>query len=239
MILSMLFSGGSPFEILLTLLLMLPAMMLALSLHETAHGYVAWKCGDSTAYNLGRLTLNPLKHLDPFGFICLLIFGYGWANPVPINTRNFRNPKRGMALSALAGPVSNLLLGLLCAVIAGVFLGYYSYVTAPFSESTYWNEVLRLFTIALLYSAQINFLYMAFNMIPVPPFDGSRVMLAFLPTNIYFKIMRYERQIMFGVLISLLLLSRLGISPFGWIAEKLTNLITYPIAETVLKGLIA
>ncbi|MBR7098069.1 MAG: hypothetical protein IKC59_01510, partial [Clostridia bacterium] len=99
--------------------------------------------------------------------------------------------------------------------------------------------VLRLFTIALLYSAQINFLYMAFNMIPVPPFDGSRVMLAFLPTNIYFKIMRYDRQIMFGVLIALLLLSRFGFSPFGWIAEKLTDLVTYPIAEAVLKGLIA
>ena len=239
MILSLLSSGGNFLDILLTLLLMLPAMMLALSLHESAHGYVAWKCGDSTAYNLGRLTLNPLKHLDPMGFLSLLIFGYGWANPVPINTRNFRNPKRGMALSALAGPVSNLLLGVVCAVIAGVCLGYYSYVANPFAEQTYWNEVLRLFTIAFLYSAQINFIYMVFNMIPVPPFDGSRVMLAFLPTNIYFKIMRYERHIMYGVLIALFLLSYLGFSPFGWIAGELTDLISYPIAEAVLKGLAA
>lgn len=237
MFLSLLFSGNSPFEILLTLLLMLPPMMLALSLHETAHGYVAWKCGDSTAYNLGRLTLNPLKHLDPVGFICLLVFGYGWANPVPINTRNFRNPKRGMALSALAGPVSNLLLGLLCAVIAGFSWGFFSYFY--YSDlPQYWKLVLNLFATAFSYSAQINFLYMAFNMIPVPPFDGSRVMLAFLPTNVYFKIMRYERQIMFGVLIALLILSRLGISPFGWIAGELTDLITYPIAEAVFNGLL-
>ena len=107
MLFSILFSKGDFLSIFVSLLLSLPIMMLALAIHETAHGYVAWKCGDNTAYNLGRLTLNPLKHLDPVGFLCLLIFGFGWAKPVPINTRNFRNPKRGMALSALAGPAAN------------------------------------------------------------------------------------------------------------------------------------
>ena len=102
MLLSLLLSGGDFLSILAILLLTLPIMMLALSVHETAHGFVAWRCGDNTAYNLGRLTLNPIRHLDPAGFVCLLIFGFGWAKPVPINTRNFRNPKRGMALSALA-----------------------------------------------------------------------------------------------------------------------------------------
>ena len=237
MILSMLLNGGNLFEILLTLLLMLPPMMLALSLHESAHGYVAYKCGDNTAYNLGRLTLNPLKHLDPLGFICLLVFGYGWANPVPINTRYFRNPKRGMALSALAGPVSNLLLGTLCAVVAGVLWGCWSYLAYFSTAPEYWIRVLYLLYQAVLYSALINFVYMTFNMIPVPPFDGSRVLLAFLPTNIYFKIMNYERQIMFGVLIALMLLSRLGFSPFSWVAESLTDLISYPIAKAVFSGL--
>lgn len=237
MILSMLLSGDNLFEILLTLLLMLPPMMLALSLHESAHGYVAYKCGDNTAYNLGRLTLNPLKHLDPLGFICLLVFGYGWANPVPINTRYFRNPKRGMALSALAGPVSNLLLGVICAVVAGVLWGYWSYLAYFSTAPAYWIRVLYLLYQAVLYSALINFVYMTFNMIPVPPFDGSRVLLAFLPTNIYFKIMNYERQIMFGVLIALMLLSRLGFSPFSWVAETLTDLISYPIAKAVFSGL--
>lgn len=236
MIFSLLSSSRDPIELLIVLLLTVPAMMLALSLHETAHGYVAWKCGDPTAYNLGRLTLNPLKHLDPMGLVFLLIFGYGWANPVPINTRNFRDPKKGMALSALAGPASNLLLGLFCAVVAGVVWGCASYVTWT-DFPAFGKTALSLLTSALLYSAEINFLYMAFNMIPVPPFDGSRILLAFLPTNIYFKIMRYERQIMFGVLIALLVLSRLGVSPFGWIASKLTDLISYPIAKAVCTGL--
>lgn len=237
MILSMLLQGGDLFQILLTLLFMLPPMMLALSLHESAHGYVAWKCGDNTAYNLGRLTLNPLKHLDPVGFICLLVFGYGWANPVPINTRYFKNPKRGMALSALAGPVANLLLGTLCAVVAGVLWGCYSYTVYFTTVPAYWTLVLGLLEEALYFSAMINFVYMTFNMIPVPPFDGSRVLLAFLPTNVYFKIMRYERQIMFGMLIALLALSYLGFSPFSWVATKLTNLIATPIAEAVFFGL--
>ncbi len=238
MILSMLLNGGNLFDVLLTLLFMLPPMMLALSLHETAHGFVAWKCGDNTAYNLGRLTLNPMKHLDPMGFICLLIFGYGWANPVPINTRNFRNPKRGMALSALAGPLSNLLLGALCALLAGVFGGYFSFLLVSTNISEYWATVMSLLFTALRYSAVINFIYMVFNMIPVPPFDGSRIMLAFLPTNIYFKIMRYERQIMFGVLIALLVFSRLGFSPFSWIAYNLADVIIDPIMGGVFNGLI-
>lgn len=237
MILSMLLGGGSLFDVLLTLLFMLPPMMLALSLHEAAHGYVAWKCGDNTAYNLGRLTLNPVKHLDPIGFICLLVFGYGWANPVPINTRNFRNPKRGMALSALAGPLSNLLLGAVCALLAGVLGGSFSFILTTSNVPEYWETVMVLLYTALRYSAVVNFVYMVFNMIPVPPFDGSRVMLAFLPANTYFKIMRYERQIMFGVLISLLVLSRLGFSPFSWIAYELTDLITKPVMNGVFKGL--
>ena len=92
------------------LLLRIPIILIALTVHECAHGWVAYRCGDPTAKNLGRLSLNPLKHLDPFGTICLFLVGFGWARPVPINTRNFRNPKRGMALSALAGPVSNICL---------------------------------------------------------------------------------------------------------------------------------
>ena len=96
-------------------LLSLPVVLLALSVHETAHGYVAYKLGDPTAYSLGRLTVNPLKHIDPIGLLCMVVFRIGWAKPVPINTRYFKKPKRDMALSAAAGPVSNLLLALLFA----------------------------------------------------------------------------------------------------------------------------
>ncbi len=247
MILSLFTSGADITEILLTLLLMLPGMMLALSIHETAHGYVAWKCGDNTAYNLGRLTLNPLKHLDPIGFVSLLIFGYGWAKPVPINTRNFRNPKKGMALSALAGPLSNLLIGVLFAALLGVCWGFTSYYAVPvdrYGETVaaalgypilpeLFRNALSLLTQALFYTAQINFLYMAFNMIPVPPFDGSRVLFYFLPPKAYFGIMRYERQILLGVLIVMMLLSNFGLSPFGWIASKLTEIVYLPISNAI------
>ena len=102
---------------IISLLLSLPIVLLSLSVHETAHGYAAMKLGDPTARNLGRLTLNPAKHIDPIGFICMVLFGFGWAKPVPINTRYFKNPKRDMALTGLAGPVSNLLLALLFAIL--------------------------------------------------------------------------------------------------------------------------
>ena len=238
MLLSLLLSGGDFLSILATLLLTLPIMMLALSVHETAHGFVAWRCGDNTAYNLGRLTLNPIRHLDPAGFVCLLIFGFGWAKPVPIDTRNFRNPKRGMALSALAGPVANLLLGLVCTLLYGVCWGAVSYFSYTQGVSDFLYTLLSLLTEALWYGAYINFVYMVFNMIPIPPFDGSRVALAFLPAKTYFGLMRYERQIMFGILIALLFCSYFfNFSPFGWVADRLTDLIAHPIANGVLRAL--
>lgn len=223
-------SGGSIQDIIISLLLTIPVVMLALSVHETAHGYVAYKCGDRTAYNLGRLTLNPAKHLDLVGTICMIIFGFGWAKPVPINTRNFRNPKRGMALSAAAGPVSNILLGLISAVFCGFSLALLNFLY--FSSTTeFWFNCANWLYILTLFSAQINFTFAFFNLIPVPPFDGSRLALAFLPAKTYFGIMKYERQIMFGILIAMLLLSRFGFSPFGWLADTLTDLISVPVAN--------
>ncbi|MBE6554328.1 MAG: site-2 protease family protein [Ruminococcaceae bacterium] len=221
MLLSLL-SGGDPRRIIVSILLTLPVILFALAFHETAHGYIAYKCGDRTAYNLGRLTLNPIRHMDPIGCLSMLFFGFGWAKPIPINTRNFRNPKRGMALSALAGPMANLIVGVFSAVAAGFFYVLYIRLTvsvkiAMLVTFVYWT--FQLFFI----SAEINLLFMAFNLIPFPPFDGSRIALIFLPTQTYFKIMRYERQIMFGVLIAVMVLSRFGYSPFSWIAETMTN----------------
>ena len=227
-------SGGNIADIIVSLVFSMPIIMLALSLHETAHGYVAYKCGDNTAYNLGRLTLNPLKHIDPIGFLCMFILGFGWAKPVPINTRNFRNPKRGMALSALAGPAANAILGLISAVLFGFFSAlqiYLAYNGATQFVFTCLGYTCDLFCLSALY----NFLFMAFNLIPIPPFDGSRVALAFLPPKTYFGLMKYERQIMIGLLIALMLLSRLGFSPFSWIANKLTMTIANPVFELSAK----
>ena len=224
-----LLSSGNLKDSIAVLLLSLPVILIALVFHEVAHGYVAWKCGDSTAYNLGRLTLNPKNHLDPLGFFCMLIFGFGWAKPVPINTRNFRNPKRGMALSALAGPAANLILGIISALLFGFFNALYSYLYYKLGVDAFWFKLVNWSTLLFMLGAYYNFFLMVFNLIPVPPFDGSRIALTFLPTNLYFRMMRYERQIMFGILIVILILSHLGFSPFGWLADKITELISLPI----------
>lgn len=220
-------SGGDIRSIIISLVFSMPIILLALSMHETAHGYVAYKCGDNTAYNLGRLTLNPFKHVDPIGFFCMLLLGFGWAKPVPINTRNFRNPKRGMALSALAGPLANAIMGLISAILLGFVTALYYYLMIS-GASDFVLTCISYTSVLFELSALYNFLFMAFNLIPIPPFDGSRIALAFLPPKTYFGIMKYERQIMVGLLVALMILSRLGFSPFSWIAYKLTDLLVNP-----------
>ena len=229
MLLSLL-SGNNPREILTSLLLSLPVIILALSAHEAAHGYVAYKMGDRTAYNLGRVTLNPIKHLDLMGTIWMLAFGYGWAKPVPINARNFRNPKYGMAFTAIAGPAVNLLLGVFGAACYAVtsFFTAINIGTVAENEPLY-NLVVILINFFYLFG-MMNLIVMVFNLIPVPPFDGSRFFGMFLPTRVYFGIMKYERFILIGVLVLTFFCSRFfGFSPASWLAEKLFGLITKPI----------
>lgn len=229
MLLSMLTGGGSPRDILVSLLLSLPVIFLALSIHETAHGYVAWKCGDPTAHNLGRLTLNPIKHLDPMGTLCMLLVGFGWAKPVPINSRYFRKPKRDMVLTALAGPVANLLLGLIFTVLLGVLFALL--FALPRTDTVGWTMTYWGYQLCYI-GSYLNFFLMAFNLLPIPPFDGSRFALAFLPTKYYFGLMKYERQIMLGTLLALLVLSNMfNFSPFGWVADRLVDLVAMPIAD--------
>ena len=186
---------------IISLLLSLPIVLLALSVHETAHGYVAYKLGDPTAKNLGRLTLNPIKHIDPFGFICMLLCGYGWARPVPVNTRFFKNPKRDMALTGLAGPVSNLILALIFALLVKLELVVFDLF--PPTTSLIMNVYVILYTFLVL-GIDLNITLAVFNLIPFPPFDGSRIFLVFLPTNLYFKIMRYEQSIYIALMLALI-----------------------------------
>lgn len=197
-----LLGDGNIQSYIVQILLSLPIILLALSVHETAHGYVAYKLGDPTAHSLGRLTLNPVKHLDPFGFLSMILFGFGWAKPVPINTRYFKKPKRDMALTGVAGPISNLLLALAFALAMKLFYLLVRPVSFP-------NETLLLMAVYfqsfLYYGIYMNVSLAIFNLLPIPPMDGSRLLFAVLPSNLYFKIMRYEQYIYIAVLVLLAL----------------------------------
>lgn len=202
--LSYIFSNGTG-EIssyLISLLLSLPIALFSLSFHEFSHGFVADKLGDPTAKNMGRLTLNPLKHLDPIGTICMVLGGFGWAKPVPVNARNFKNPRTGMAITGIAGPVSNFLLATIFVFIHEVLYAILKNIAFT-SQMTFLiaSITLQFFSLA----AYLNVALAIFNLIPIPPFDGSRFIYMVLPQKIYFGLMKYERYIMFALLILLLL----------------------------------
>ncbi len=190
-------SGGDIKSFIIQLLLTLPIIILSLTVHECAHGYIAKKLGDPTAENLGRLTLNPLKHLDPFGVLFMLLFGFGWARPVPVNARNFKKPRRDMALTAVAGPVSNLLLATIFAILyETAYTVVKKTAEAGGGTGTLGMTVMLFFSLGL----QLNVFLAVYNMLPVPPFDGSRFFYVFLPVKWYFKVMKYERYIMLGLM---------------------------------------
>jgi len=224
-----LLNGGDFRQWLIQLLLTLPIIVLALTVHECAHGYIAKKLGDHTAENLGRLTLNPLKHLDPFGFGCMLLFGFGWAKPVPINTRNFKNPRRDMALAAIAGPLSNLLQAVVYALLYEISALIFNKALPAGTE----NAASLQFTILMFFylGSYFNVMLTVFNLLPIPPFDGSRFFYVFLPTKLYFKVMQYERYIMFGIL-GILLIENWVLGGNGLLLGGLSTL-----SDLLLKGI--
>ena len=167
----------------------------AIPVHEAAHAYVADKLGDPTAKYMGRLTLNPMAHFDLVGSVAMLVFGIGWAKPVPINPLKFRDQKKGMAISAAAGPASNVIVAAISLAIAKI-IWYASYVTGV-------NTVISTLYTIFRSMCFINISLAIFNLIPIPPFDGSRIFNYFLPDKFYFKIMEYEQYIMIGLLVVL------------------------------------
>lgn len=173
------------------------AVFLCLTVHETCHGLAALVLGDPTAKAMHRLSLNPLRHIDWLGLLMMFAAGFGWAKPVPVDPRYFKNPKRGMALTALAGPAANFLLALAAMGISKVI-----YLYVPYAS---WSET--AFSFCLYTLAPLSVGLGLFNLIPIPPLDGSKVLAAFLPDETYVRLMHYER---YGILV-LLLLSFAGV----------------------------
>ncbi len=199
------------------------SFIIATPFHECAHGYMAKWLGDTTAEEQGRLTMNPIAHLDPIGTVALFFFGVGWAKPVPVNPRRARkvSMKAAMAITSAAGPISNFILALIFIFIMKIII-----VLSPGSVLALGYHVSNLtigyLVIALNMIAVINLRIGVFNLVmPIPPFDGSRIFLMFLPTQDYFKIMRYERYIKIIVLV--LLFSNILNIPFDKISSLLYN----------------
>lgn len=176
------------------ILLLIPLRLLALVVHEYSHGYISTKLGDPTPRIRGRLTLNPLVHLDLYGTILMLLTGFGWAKPVEVNPMYYKDRKKGMALVAFAGPLSNFILAVVSLVIYAVIFAISFYVEMP-------PMIMQIVSTACSYSAQINLCFMVFNLIPIPPLDGSRILGMFLGNKAYYTLMQYERYSMILIIV--------------------------------------
>lgn len=187
-----------------------------LPVHEFAHAFVATKLGDDTPRLSGRLNLNPMSHIDPLGAVMILLVGFGYAKPVPVNPRNFKNPKGGMALTALAGPAANILM----AIVFMLFMN----LTSLAGMNILTSAVIQFF----LFAASINVGLAVFNLIPIPPLDGSRVLQLLIPNKYYYKFARYERYIILGVFV-LIFIGALD-APLAFVQNKLFNLLYFLVS---------
>ena len=206
--------NGLDWSVLSDILLGIIPALICITLHELSHGLVAYKLGDNTAKRAGRLTLNPIAHIDWWGLVMMVLFRFGWAKPVPVNMYNFKNPRKGMAITALAGPVSNV-------VITVVFLFLFGLLYRPLNESGSVVSMAVLQTIGT--TAYLSLSLAIFNILPISPLDGSKVLFSFLSDEAYEKLMRYER---YGMILLILLVWTGATSGFlstvtGWAYDKL------------------
>lgn len=185
----------------------------AVPVHECAHAWAAEKMGDDTGRKQGRITLNPFAHLTLWGSLMMVLVGFGWGKPVSVDPRNFKNPKKGMVLTSLAGPASNFIMAFL-AMIAYKVLGIMGIVNG--------NDTMQMVAMVFLYMTLINISLAVFNFLPIPPLDGSKIFNAVLPEKWYFTIMRYE-NIIFIVLI-ILVYSGLLDAPLGYLQDKVIDI---------------
>ena len=205
---------GLDWSVPLDLLLSVIPALICIVLHELSHGAAAYALGDDTAKRAGRLTLNPIAHIDLWGLVAMALFRFGWAKPVPVNMYNFKNPKKGMAITALAGPVSNFL-------IAVVFLFLYGLLYYPLYVEG--GSFARTIYEMLLTTAIMSLSLGIFNLLPIPPLDGSKIFFSVLSDSAYEKLMRYER---YGMIIMIVLIASGALSgglstALSWMLDKL------------------
>lgn len=209
---------------LVQLLLRVVAVLFCIVFHEVSHGVAAYLLGDPTAKAQHRLSLNPIRHIDPFGALMMLLVGFGWAKPVPVDMRYFKKPKSGMAMTALAGPLSNFILAYVMMLLAYLFLGIFVVNEVAYSAVT--QGVLDF----CILTASLSIGLGVFNLIPFPPLDGSKILGILLPDRIYYKILRYE----FAGTIILMALLWLGVLDVplyavrSFVSEGLMNLAQWP-----------
>lgn len=187
-------------SVIIYLISSLVVVFLTLPIHEWAHGFAATKLGDPTPRYQGRLTLNPFAHIDYIGALCICLFGIGWAKPVQVNPRNFRNPKTGMAITAFAGPAMNIIMATVALLFVNLIVLIGGLTVAD--GTIYYTEMIWVYLYWFFsYIAEINVFLAVFNMIPVPPFDGSRILFSVLPDKYYWRVMQNERILMFAMLL--------------------------------------
>lgn len=209
--------GGNALSIFMGVCVSAFVVFCVMPIHEYSHALVATKLGDQTARLSGRLTLNPMAHISPWGAIMILLVGFGYAKPVPVNVRNtkMKNKKAAMALIALAGPLSNLIIGFLSVMVR------YIIIVAASKHGGEMTTTIFALNIFFQYSAIININLAVFNLIPIPPLDGSRILFAILPSKFYFGIMKYERYIMAAMF--LLLLTGVLTTPLSYLSNLIYN----------------
>ena len=209
--------GGNALSIFMGVCVSAFVVFCVMPIHEYSHALVATKLGDQTARLSGRLTLNPMAHISPWGAIMILLVGFGYAKPVPVNVRNtkMKNKKVAMALIALAGPLSNLIIGFLSVMVR------YNIIVAASKRGGEMTTAIFALNIFFQYSAIININLAVFNLIPIPPLDGSRILFAILPSKFYFGIMKYERYIMAAMF--LLLLTGVLTTPLSYLSNLIYN----------------
>ena len=206
---------GLDWSYLLDIALSVLPALICITLHECAHGWAAYRLGDDTAKRMGRLTINPLKHIDIIGLAMMVLFRFGWAKPVPVDMRKFKNPKRDMAVTAAAGPLMNVILCLAALFLYGL--------TAP--GAFYRGGALYYLNEGLYLTAYLSLALALFNIIPIPPLDGSKVLYSFISDRAYMQLMRYERYGMIALLALIVLSDLSGLDPLsratGWVFERL------------------